>query len=204
MLTGETKLFIGILSATVVVILAAILIFSRPEKTYSRDELIPPGTMTLGKLDAPNFLVEFSDYECPSCKAFQPAVNTILSTYKDNIVFAYRHYPLPQHPMAKKASLAALTAGIQGKYWEMHSYIFDHQEELSDETLIKGAETLELNMNQFQNDINQATISGKVEQDITSGNTLKITATPTFFLNGKRLTLNSYEDLLTAVKQIMK
>jgi protein-disulfide isomerase len=202
-ITSETKLFIGIIVVTIVIIFGAMLIFSKPEKTYTKEELIPQGTMTLGNTNAPNFLVEFSDYQCPSCKAFQPTVDAINETYKDSLLFAYRNFPLPQHPLAKKTAYAALSASIQGKYWEMHTYLFDHQEELSDTIIQKGGETLNLNMNQFLSDMNQSSISALVDKDITDGTTLNINATPTFFLNGKRLTLNSYEDLKNEVTNIM-
>jgi len=202
-MTTETKLFIGIFGFTVLIIFGAMLLFSRPEKPYSKEQLVSADSITKGNPDAPHFLVEFSDYQCPACKGFQPVVEDILTAYGTKLLFVYRHYPLPQHPISKQASLAALAAEIQGKYWDMHSYLFEHQTSLSDSIINKGAESLSLNMDQFLSDMKESSLSARIEQDISAGNSLGVNATPTFYLNGKKLTLNSYEDLKKAVEKVI-
>jgi protein-disulfide isomerase len=73
---------------------------------------------------------------------FQPTVDALLEKYEGKILFAYRHYPLPQHEFAKLAAAAAEAAGEQGKFWEMYRYLFANQERLSEEVIMLGAKEL--------------------------------------------------------------
>jgi hypothetical protein len=99
-LSNETKVFIGITIGTLLLVFAAIFFLSRPAKqaeALPKSSLILDTTHIKGEASASAYLVEFSDFQCPACKAIQPYVEQILSTYKDSLLFAYRHYPLPQH-----------------------------------------------------------------------------------------------------------
>lgn len=200
-LSGESKFFLGIIIVTLIVVIAGIFFFSRTAPTFSREELLPAGVTTQGNKEAEVFLVEFSDFQCPACKSFQAVVKDILSNYKDQLYFGYRHFPLLQHEFAEKASLAAEAAGEQGKFWEMHDYLFENQESLSDETIIRGAEKLGLDKVKFEESYNNKKYEEKVNKDLSDGKRFGVDATPTFFLNGKKLDLFSQSDLQKTVAE---
>lgn len=154
-----------------------------------------------GDKNAKTILIEYSDFQCPACAAFQPLVKKITDELGDKIAFAYRHFPLSQHQNAKFAAIASEAGGKQNKFWEMHDLIFENQKNWSDlsnskvkELFIKYAETLGLNIEQFKNDLASEEIKNKVNNDLISGETAKVNSTPTFFLNGQKNSPKSYEE----------
>ncbi len=203
-LTGETKLFLGIIGVTVALIGGAIVLFSKPTPTLSRQDLLPTGTPTRGNADAKIFLVEFSDFQCPACKAAKPAADAVIAQYKDKIVFGYRYFPLDQHPFGMKAAIAAEAANRQGKFWEMYDLLFANQEKFSDSIFTDLAKQLNLDMDKFTKDLADNTIKQKIEQDRSYGSQIGVNATPTFYLNGKKLNLTSFDDLKNAVVDAVK
>lgn len=203
-LSGESKFFLGIIIFTVIVVIAGIFLFSRPQPTLSREELLPDGIANQGNKEASIYLVEFSDFQCPACKSFQPLIKDILANYKDKLYFGYRHFPLDQHKFAQKAALAAEAAGEQGKFWEMHDYLFDNQDSLSDEMILQGAEKLGLDKAKFEESYNNKKYEEKVNKDLTDGKRFGVDATPTFFLNGKKLDLFSQSDLQKTIEEAVK
>src|SRR3990172_1341562 len=102
-LTSESKILLGIVAATVLIIGVAAAALSGPEKPISRDILIPTGAATRGNPDASVSLVEFSDFQCPSCKVAKPTIDALVTKYEDRLLFVYRHFPLDQHPFAQMA-----------------------------------------------------------------------------------------------------
>jgi protein-disulfide isomerase len=203
-LTGETKLFLGIIIATIVIVVVGVFLTSQPVKTYTREEMIPTGAYTEGTASAKIFLVEFSDYECPACKAFQPTLSALIGKYKDKMVFAYRHFPLDQHPLAQKAALVAEAAGVQGKFWEMHDLLFENQDALSDSIFTDLEKQLKLDDAKFQQSLQDSTLTDKINADKAFGEKVGIDATPTFFLQGKKLDLATPADLTTEVENAIK
>lgn len=201
-LTDESKFFIGILAVTLVLLGGAMWLLSKPEKPVilPKDTLITSSTHTIGNPNAKTYLVEFSDFECPACGAFEPAVEKLLTTYPDTLLFAYRHFPLSQHPQGKPAAIAAEAAALQGKFWEMHHVLFANQSSLSDALYGDLAKQVGLNLEVFQKDRKESSVSASIDADTASGNTIGINATPTFFLNGTKLVLNQPEDLTRAVE----
>ena len=127
-LTGETKLFLGILIGTAVIIGAAAVLLTKQAPILSRADLVPASAHTKGNVEAKIYLVEFSDYQCPACLAAKPVVDAIIKQYQDQLLFSYRNFPLDQHPFGQKAAQAAEAAGAQGKYWEMYDLLFANQE----------------------------------------------------------------------------
>src|SRR6059058_4798396 len=98
-----------------------------------------------GPATAPVTLVEYGDYECPYCGAAYPMVKEVQARLGDRLRFAYRHFPLSQaHPHAEHAAEAAEAAGAQGRFWEMHDTLFEHQRALDDAHLRLYAESLGL------------------------------------------------------------
>jgi protein-disulfide isomerase len=144
-------------------------------------------------------LVEFGDYECPACGEYNPIVKQVLTNYSGKINYVFRNYPLPQHANAPISSYAVEAAGLQGKYWQMHDKVYDTQNDwvnLPDPTniFVGYANDLGLNINQFTKDLNSSTVKNKVQNDMNDGNTVGITETPTFFLNGIKMTLTGSYD----------
>ncbi len=90
----------------------------------SKEGLISDHTYTMGNPNALVTLVEFSDFECPFCKAIHPIVNNLAQLYPNQLKIAYRHFPLPQHKLATKAAEGAQIAGGMGKFWEYVDILF--------------------------------------------------------------------------------
>lgn len=198
---SEAKMLIGILIFTVILIVGALALFSRPTKEYTRDQLYLASSHRTGNPEAPNFLVEFSDFQCPACKGFHPVVKELSQKYAQNLMVVYRHFPLDQHEFARLAAQATEAAANQGKFWEMADYLFDHQDELN-ESFIKSAGTaIGLDDTAYQADLVSSGAVSAVERDLADATSLGLNATPTFFLNGRKLTLNSFADLQTAVER---
>jgi len=203
-LTSESKLLLSIVAITVVIVGLAATVLTKPAPVLTKSDLIPSGTYTKGNINASVYLVEFSDFQCPACLAVKPVLDEILKTHETNLLFAYRNYPLDQHPMSHQAARAAEAAGKQGKYWEMFDLLFANQEKLSEELFPQLAQQLGLDMAAFEKDYTDPVISTKIQNDRTDGNRFGINSTPTFFLNGKKLELTSFADLKTAVESALK
>lgn len=202
-LTGETKIFLGIIIASIILLAGGIFFFSRPTPSFSRDELLPKDTFIRGSASASAYLVEFSDFQCPACLAFKPAVDTIVKTYGDKLTFGYRHFPLPQHQFGQKAAEVAEAAGEQGKFWEMYEFLFANQNNFS-EQLLTTASVSGLDRKKFEESLTAAKFKDKIQRDMNDGNRFGVNATPTFFLNGRKLELATFEDLKKEVEQVMK
>jgi protein-disulfide isomerase len=140
-------------------------------------------------------LVEYGDFQCPVCGMYEPTVQEVYQKYKNDIKFQFRHFPLQQiHANAFAASRAAEAAGLQNKFWEMHDQLYVNQNAWSSasdpvSTFTQYAKSLGIDANQFKTDFNSKKVNDAVNADINAGNKLKVTGTPTFFLNGKQLEL---------------
>ncbi len=146
-----------------------------------------------GNASATVTLVEYGDFQCPACGAYYPLVKQLSEEFKDQLRIVFRHFPLTQiHPNAMASARAAEAAGSQGKFWEMHDALFENQKAWSTET--NPASTFEsyatkigLNVDQFKKDRGSKEVDAKIDRDRSSGNTLGVQGTPTFFLNGQKL-----------------
>lgn len=197
--SSETKIFLGILVATVAIIGLGMAFFSKPEKAFTKEEMIPTDAIAVGPKDAKVYLVEFSDFQCPACKAFKPYVDEIKTTYYNKLYFSYRHFPLGKHAYAYKAALATEAAGEQGKFWEMYDLLFSNQEKLSDQKILEGAKLLGLDLGKYDIAVKSQIFKNKIDKDLADGTKFGVQGTPTFFLNGKKLDLASFADLQKAV-----
>ena len=140
-------------------------------------------------------LVEYGDYQCPYCGRAYPIVKAIQQQLGDNLKFVFRNFPLTKiHPMAKIASIATEAAGLQGKFWEMHDIIFENQRRLYKRALLEYAQTIDLQLEKFESDLDDAGLIEKVEADFESGLRSGVNATPTFFVNGEKFTGNWSDD----------
>lgn len=134
---------------------------------------------------------EYGDFQCPGCAAAQPVISEALRQTDSYVQFVYRNYPLPQHNKARLAAKAAEAAGRQGKYWEMHEILFATQQNWTNtsvssfkEDLVERANSLGINTEQFRNDLNDTGIDSVINADITTGNNVPVTQTPTVLING--------------------
>jgi len=156
-----------------------------------------------GNLQAKITLVEYGDYQCPHCGHAHPLLKRLLKEMGSELRFVFRNFPLQEiHPSAYMAALAAEAAGKQGKFWEMHDLIFEHQKTLQGHAFVDFAERLQLNLQQFAQDWKSEEIQGKVELDFESGIRSGVNGTPTFFVNGEKLLSydESYESLVEGIR----
>ncbi len=142
------------------------------------------GAYALGKADAPVTMVEFTDYECPFCRAFHNAsFDQIKKKYIDTgkVRYVSRDYPLPFHPRALPAAKVARCAGDQGKFWEMRHALITNA--LDTETMVKLAGDLKLDQKKLQACIADERVSRALESDIADAeNTAAVSGTPTFVI----------------------
>ena len=155
-----------------------------------------------GKEDAGIVLVEFGDYQCPHCGHAYPLLKKLQGELSDKFCFVFRNFPLAEaHPLATTAALAAEAAGNQGKFWEMHDMIFEHQQSLSIHKFLDFAGLLQLDEQQFAEDWKSKATMEKVERDFESGIRSGVNGTPSFFINGVKLSSydGTYESLKVAI-----
>ncbi len=155
-------------------------------------EQITDTDWTKGAKDPKITLVEYSDFQCPACGTYHPVIEKVFEEYKDRMTFTYRHFPLPQHKNALAASYAAEAAGNQGKFWEMHTMIFEHQsewsEEINAEKIFEGyAKDIDLDISLFKADAKSVATKNNVSHNRETGLKAGVNSTPSFYLNGKRM-----------------
>ncbi len=151
-------------------------------------------------------LVEFGDYQCPYCGQYYPTVEQVVAKYGDQIKFQFKNFPLTSiHPNAFAASRAAEAAGLQGKFWEMNSIIYQNQSAWSEQTdatpiFAQFAKQLGLNVDQFKKDSASSKVNDVINADMAEGTKLGVTGTPAFFINGKKADIsNSVESFSKAI-----
>lgn len=152
-------------------------------------------------------LVEYADFQCPACRAFSPIINQLTAEFGDQIQLIYRHLPLkPIHPNAVPAAIAAEAAHNQGKFWEMGKILYENQPMWSTANspeilFIEYAGGIGLDVGQFSADMRGQSTKDKVESHYQTATEMGLNSTPTFFLNGKKITTpTSYEQF----KQIIQ
>jgi len=202
-LTSESKFFAGIVLGTFIIIIAAVTLLSQPAKPIERDTLITPTTHATGNKDAAVWLVEFSDFDCLACKIFSPTVEQLIADHKETLLFAHRHFPLSQHLFALPAAVAAESAGRQDKFWEMWKLLYN-EPSLTESSVSAMVKTLQLDEKQFAFDSADPGIIARIQQDQEFGDSLGITATPTFYLNGVKLEAGTPDALKKAVEEKLK
>ena len=155
----------------------------------------------LGAADAPITVVEYGDYECPDCGNAYPVIKRLISEMGQELRFVFRNFPLYNiHPHASVAAQAAEAAAAQGKFWEMHDLLYEHQKELADIEMSKFALRIGLEIYRFDADLASERFSKRVTADYESGVRSGVTGTPTFFVNGVRYVgEKDYETLKAAL-----
>jgi len=149
-------------------------------------------------------IVEFTDFECPSCARQHPILDRIANEFGDRVRLVVRDFPLSQHANARKAAEAAEAAREQGKYWEYAAVLFRNQSALGVDKLRQYASELGLDRARFDASLDSGKFAEKVQRDVMDGHKLGINGTPTIYINGKRVSDNSYESVKSAIEATLK
>lgn len=163
------------------------------------------GDNVYGKKDAKVVVVEYTDFQCPGCAAANQSMALVKEQYKDHIAFVFRNFPLTQgHPNALAAATAAEAAGMQGKYWEMSDLLFQNREQWVNlsadkrgEMFSNYANQISLNSEQFKSDLSGSKVQTKIKTDRAIAAKIKVTATPSFFINNKKVDGPVVEEILS-------
>lgn len=181
---------------------------SRPTVPPTSDLLtVVPDDWIKGNKDATVTVVEYLDFECEACGAYYPVVKRLSEEFGNEVRFINRYFPLPGHKNSMTAALAAEAAGRQGKYWEMHNIAFENQRDwgekpVSDPKIFENyARQIGLDMDMYSKDIASQELKDRIERDRKTGQRLRITGTPTFFLNGEKIeNPRGYEDFKALIQ----
>jgi protein-disulfide isomerase len=159
-----------------------------------------------GKTSAPCTLVEYGDYQCPSCGQAYPIVKKLQKHFGAKLLFVFRNFPLSQiHPWAEPAAEAAEFAGQQGKFWEMHDLLYENQENLGEELFAELAGKLDLDPEQLQTAVAGHANHARIRADFTGGVRSGVNGTPTFFINGTRYDESyDFDTLSEAIEQALQ
>ena len=135
---------------------------------------------------AARVLVEYGDYECPYSRQAFRAIERVERQLNGGVRFAFRHFPLTDiHPHALAAATAAEAAALQDRFWEMHNLLFHRQRALEDDDLRRFAAELELDVQQFDQDMADAGVARRIRRDVESGLASgEVRGTPTLFIDG--------------------
>ncbi|WP_156032903.1 thioredoxin domain-containing protein [Prevotella sp. 10(H)] len=132
-------------------------------------------------------ILEYADYQCPYCRDAYFILKKLQNEFGQDIKFVFRNFPLTElHQYALHAALAAESAALQGKFWEMHDILLEQQENLQDEDILKYAQEIGLDITKFKHDFESDEVFNKVEADFESAEEYGVNATPTIYINGEK------------------
>jgi protein-disulfide isomerase len=143
------------------------------------------GAKVRGAPMAPVTMVEFSDFQCPFCGAAHPELTRLLHEFDGQVKLVFKYFPLSGHDRAMPAARAAEAAARQGKFWEMHDMLFEHQRELEDADLDRYAAAVGLDVERFKTDLSSPEVQQKIDADRKEGEKLEIQGTPTMYVDGR-------------------
>lgn len=190
----DIKLSVGVIAGTLVLLAGIVLVVRLIDAPtdLNVNDTIGPRRNVIGSPEAPNVIVEFSDFQCPACAAVDRDVRGFIEEFGSSVSLEYRHFTLPQHANALPSAYAAEAAGNQGKFWEAHNWLFDNQSVWEDETTsaeyfyAQFGSSLGLDEERFVKDYNSDEVRQKVADDTSAASRLRLDSTPTFFINGKK------------------
>ncbi len=173
-----------------VVFLAGMGLTEDEVRQHYEDRFVSPtmgqckaGAPVRGDEKAPLEICEFSDYQCPHCKAAEPILRRLLDEYKGHVKLLFKNFPLSSHADARPAAAAAGAAGRQGKFWPMHDLLFEHQDKLGTADILELARKLDLDLKKWQDDLSAA--GERVDGDRAEGLALHVDHTPTIYIAGR-------------------
>jgi len=168
--------------------LVGLMIHLSPGDVPARGEGSLLGVPTAGGATALVVIEEFSEFQCPYCgKAALESVKKLKERYGDRLSLRFHHFPLRSHKQAIPAAKAAMAAGIQGKFWEMHDLLFANRKELSTEKYVELARQLGLDPDRLLWDMDDPRMEEYIQADIRLSKKLGLRGAPTFYINGKQL-----------------
>ena len=150
-----------------------------------------------GLQTAPLELVEYGDYQCPSCGEAYIALKQVQQQLRKQVKFIFRNFPLAEHPNAFGAAIAAEAAALQHKFWEMHDLLYSNQLYLGSDDLLGYAEELGLDTRRFSQDLQSEVLAAKIQAEFESGESSGVTGTPNFYINGEKYNGDWEGDSLT-------
>lgn len=157
-----------------------------------------------GNPDAKVTVVQFTDFECPTCARAHPGLEKLIEEFGSQVRFVVRDFPLDQHKHALKAAEAAEIAREHGKYWEYAALLYKNQPSLEIEELRDYAVSIGLDREEFATDLNSGKYASKVERDLLDGEKIGVDSTPTFFVNGRKVPGYTYEAVKAAIEAALK
>lgn len=207
-LKQKAKLWGGVAVFIIIVVLGLVKAVDKTKPTNT--DIVDLGVSEIdwikGDINAPVVVVEYADFQCPACGAYHSLVKEVKNKYGENLAVVFRHFPLSQiHKNAFLSSQAAEAAGMQGKFWEMHDMIFENQNTWSEsnsarDLFISYAKELDLDEVKFVADLDSPEIKEKISESYSSGDKIGVNSTPSFFINGKKITnprsLEEFESLI--------
>lgn len=202
-MNSDTKIILTIGGITLAIVAFIVTSSGDADRSFDTSQVNRGGVAT-GSASPKVVLTEFSDFFCPSCKAVNPVVDQIIEKEAADVKFIYRHFPLPQHPLAFRAAQAAEAANLQGKFWTYRDRLFADQESLIESSFNKIAGDLGLDLEKFKRDLDSDEIVRKIQADEADAKKLNLPGTPSFFVNGKKVNLNSFDDLTKLVEDKLK
>lgn len=210
-LTRQTKIALGVSFIAIVSFAAAITYAYVAEEDPRKHAPRPPAVVRADshRLDTAKdnnvTFVEFLDFECEACGAAYPFVEQLRKDYAGRVTFVARYFPLPGHRNSRTAAWAVEAAARQGKFEEMYQRMFETQRQWGEQQESMAplfrtyAKDLGLDMAQYDRDVNSPSVVQRVQKDFDDGQALGVTGTPSFFLNGKKLTIATKDDFTTAI-----
>lgn len=212
-----SKAFWAIVAILLIGLVAFLAVNKRSKQTPSvsgEPSSLQASDHVLGSRDAKVVLIEYGDYQCPSCKVWQTSVEELKTKTGQDVALVFRNFPITTaHKNALAASRAAEAAALQNKFWEMGSLLYRNQDAWSgvdspETTFEQYATQLNLNMDQFKSDYKSSKVLDKINLDRDMATKQDVKGTPTFFLNGKLLDLKtasqSENALIKAVDEELK
>ncbi|MBP1740978.1 MAG: oxidoreductase [Deltaproteobacteria bacterium] len=152
-----------------------------------------------GAADAPVTIVIFTDFQCPYCARIAPVLDQVFEKNRGKVKLVFKNFPLNSHQFARRAAAAALAAGKQGKFWEMHDRLFQNYNRLNEQVLQEQAQQLGLDMLKFEKDMNDPQITQVINQDLQDGAKAGVRGTPTIYVNGALLKNSNPEGFQAAI-----
>jgi protein-disulfide isomerase len=158
-----------------------------------------------GAKDALVTIVQFSDFQCPFCSRVEPTIAQVMEEYKGKVRVAWKDNPLPFHPNAMPAAIAARAAGEQGRFWDMHDKLFANQQSLDRTTYEKHAADLKLDLPRFKAALDAEKHKAEIQADVAQASKMGASGTPAFFINGVFLSgARPFNDFKTAIDAELK
>jgi len=151
------------------------------------------GAPFVGPANAPVTIVEFADFQCPSCALSVDILDRLVSGYTPHVRLCFKHYPLQYHTQADYASRAAVAAMRQNKFWELHHLMFRNRTALQPEDIDRYAASLNLDMARFKTDVLSPEVKQYVDRDRSQGDELHLRGTPSVFINGREFSFELFD-----------